>query len=57
MFIKEVRKEKIPNGYKMILFGVKSLLPKYHEIILKKVYKEKKIETVIPLYKTCAFHF
>ena len=52
-FVKQIRKEKIPLGYEMVLFGVTSLftnvsLYKTAEFILKRVYKKKEITTTIP---------
>ena len=52
-FIKSIRNAKIPKGYKMISFDVKSLftnvpLEKTIDIIIRKIYQEKKINTNIP---------
>ena len=52
-FIKKIKAERIPIGYKMILFDVKSLLtnvPLDETIgtILQKVYVDKKIKTSMP---------
>ena len=51
--MRRLREEKIPAGYKMISFDVKSLftnvpLDETIDFILKKVYDEKKIQTNIP---------
>ena len=50
---RRLREEKIPAGYKMISFDMKSLftnvpLDETIDFILKKVYDEKKIQTNIP---------
>ena len=68
--VEETKEERIPIGYKMILFDVKSLftnvpLDETIETILQKVYVEKKIKTSIPkpilkellLLCTKRFHF
>ena len=52
-FVKQVKGQRIPEGYKMILFDVKNLftnvpLKETVDIILTKVYDEKKIDTKIP---------
>ena len=51
-FIQKVRNERIPKGFKMITFDVKSFftnvpLHQTVEIILSKIYQEKKIKTSI----------
>ena len=51
-FVDKVRKMKVPRGYKMISFDVVSLftnvpLERTIEIILRKVYDEKRIKTKI----------
>ena len=55
-FIKKIRSSKVPRGYKMISFDVVSLftnvpLQKTIDIILRKVYTEKRIKTKIPRTK------
>ena len=52
-FVKQVKGQRIPEGYKMISFDVKNLftnvpLKETVDIILTKVYDEKKIDTKIP---------
>ena len=52
-FVEKIKEERIPIGYKMISFDVKSLftnvpLDQTIETILQKVYVEKKIKTSIP---------
>ena len=52
-FVERIKAERIPSGYKIISFDVKSLftnvpLDKTIQIILHKVYVEKKIKTLIP---------
>ena len=52
-FVKQIRKRKVPLGYKMVSFDVTSLftnvpLDKNIEIILKRVYEKKEIITTIP---------
>ena len=70
-FISRLREEMIPSGYKMMSFGVKSLLTnvtlgKTIDFFLKKVCKEKKIQTNFPktalkellyLHQTLTFNF
>ena len=51
--ISKLRNEVIPDGYKIISFDVKSLftnvpLDKRIDIMIKKVYEERKIKTNIP---------
>ena len=53
-FVQKVRRTKAPKGMKMISFDVVSLftnvpLQRTIDIILRKVYKEKKIKTKIPM--------
>ena len=52
-FLPRLKTEKIPKRFKMISFDVKSLftnapLEETIDIILNKIYDEKKIETNIP---------
>ena len=52
-FVKQVKGQRIPEGYKMISFDVKNLfinvpLKETVDIILTKVYDEKKIDAKIP---------
>ena len=52
-FIQKIKNERIPKGFKMIFFDVKSLftnVPLHQTIdtILSKVYQEKKIKTSVP---------
>ena len=52
-FVKQVKDQRIPEGYKMISFDVKNLfinvpLKETVDIILTKVYDEKKIDAKIP---------
>ena len=52
-FVEKIRTLKVPKGYVMVSFDVVSLftnvpLDKTIDIILRKIYKEKKIKTKIP---------
>ena len=52
-FVEKIKAERIPIGYRMISFDVKSLFTNVPfdetiETILQKVYVEKKIKTLIP---------
>ena len=52
-FVEKIKAERIPIGYRMISFDVKSLFTNVPfdetiETILQKVYVEKKIKTSIP---------
>ena len=50
-FIKSIKHEKIPNGYQMISFDIKSLftsIPLDIPIILQRIYNRNEIATQIP---------
>ena len=52
-FIQKIKSERIPKGFEMISFDVKNLfnnvaLHQTRDIILSKVYQEKKFKTSIP---------
>ena len=52
-FVKQVKGQRIPEGYRIISFDVKSLFTKVPleetiDVMLTTVYDEKKIDTKIP---------